>query len=98
MNSDIIYAIVLVASMILWMFLAFKIASKKGRDKWLAVILAFLFGLWTVLGYCLVRAKNVVCPICGSVTELRVAKGGENKGKKYHVCVGYPQCKGRVKA
>ena len=36
---------------------------------------------------------DIKCPICGSKTTLRTFK---KTGSKYHVCVNYPKCKGRV--
>jgi hypothetical protein len=33
------------------------------------------------------------CPLCGSKTRLRTSK---KDGSKYHVCVNYPECKGKV--
>lgn len=35
----------------------------------------------------------VTCPICGSKTRLRTSK---QDGSKFHVCINYPQCKGKV--
>ena len=39
---------------------------------------------------------DVKCPICGSETTLRTAKKGPNAGKKFHVCINYPHCEGKV--
>lgn len=36
---------------------------------------------------------DIKCPICGSKTTLRTFK---KTGSKYHVCVNYPHCNGRV--
>jgi len=40
---------------------------------------------------------GVKCPICGSATSVRTVKKGKNTGKKFNVCVRYPECKGQVK-
>lgn len=38
-------------------------------------------------------ASDIRCPICGSETRLRTSK---KDGSKFHVCVNYPECKGKV--
>ena len=38
-------------------------------------------------------ASNIKCPVCGSSTRLRISK---KDGSKFHVCVNYPDCKGKV--
>ena len=40
--------------------------------------------------------EDVKCPICGSETVVRRGKKGLNACKKYHVCLYYPDCKGKV--
>jgi ssDNA-binding Zn-finger/Zn-ribbon topoisomerase 1 len=40
-----------------------------------------------------VLASNIKCPVCGSSTRLRISK---KDGSKFHVCVNYPDCKGKV--
>lgn len=40
--------------------------------------------------------EDVKCPICGSETIIRTAKQGPNVGRKFHVCIRYPDCKGKV--
>jgi len=40
--------------------------------------------------------KSVQCPVCESDTILRTVKEGPNVGKKFYVCVNYPECKGKV--
>lgn len=35
----------------------------------------------------------VKCPVCGSSTRLRTSK---KDGSKFHVCVNWPDCKGKV--
>ena len=40
--------------------------------------------------------KDIQCPICGSETILRTVKKGPNAGRRYHVCIFYPECKGKV--
>ena len=42
--------------------------------------------------------KSVQCPVCGSDTILRAVKEGPNTGKKFYVCVNYPECKGKMRA
>lgn len=44
------------------------------------------------------RIEYLDCPICKSETTLRTVLKGKDKGKKYYVCVNYPECKGRIKA
>jgi len=39
---------------------------------------------------------DIRCPICGSKTTIRTAKKGPDAGSKFHVCVNYPRCKGKV--
>jgi hypothetical protein len=43
-------------------------------------------------------AKGVRCPLCASATILRTMREGPDAGKKFHVCVNYPRCKGSVPA
>ena len=38
---------------------------------------------------------NIKCPLCYSDTSIRTAKRGDNAGRRFHVCVRYPECKGR---
>jgi len=40
--------------------------------------------------------KDVKCPICGSETIIRTAVKGPNTGRKFHVCIRFPECKGGV--
>jgi hypothetical protein len=40
-----------------------------------------------------VLAGDIKCPICGSKTSLRTSK---KDGSKFHVCVNWPDCKGKV--
>jgi len=40
--------------------------------------------------------ESVQCPICESNTILRTVKKGKETGKQFHVCINYPECKGRV--
>jgi len=40
--------------------------------------------------------QEVKCPICGSETVIRTVTKGPNKGLKFHVCVRFPECKGKV--
>ena len=37
--------------------------------------------------------SDIKCPVCGSKARLRTSK---KDGSKFHVCVNYPQCKGKV--
>jgi ssDNA-binding Zn-finger/Zn-ribbon topoisomerase 1 len=37
--------------------------------------------------------SDIKCPICGSKTRLRTAKKDDSK---FHVCVNYPNCRGKV--
>lgn len=36
---------------------------------------------------------DIKCPMCGSATMLRTSK---KDGSKFHVCVNYPECRGKV--
>jgi len=36
---------------------------------------------------------DIKCPICGSETTLRTSK---KDGGKFHVCINFPECKGKV--
>jgi ssDNA-binding Zn-finger/Zn-ribbon topoisomerase 1 len=40
---------------------------------------------------------DIQCPLCGSITTILTAKKGSDAGKKFHVCINYPECKGKVK-
>jgi hypothetical protein len=42
--------------------------------------------------------KSVQCPVCESDTILRTVKEGPSTGKKFYVCVNYPECKGKIRA
>lgn len=37
---------------------------------------------------------DIKCPICGSATSIRTLK--KNR-PKFHVCINYPQCKGKIR-
>ena len=37
------------------------------------------------------------CPQCGKAMALRTAKQGQNAGKQFWGCTGYPECKGTTK-
>ena len=36
---------------------------------------------------------DIKCPICGSTTSLQTSK---KSGRKFYVCINYPECKGKV--
>ena len=36
---------------------------------------------------------DIKCPVCGSQTHLRTSK---KDGSKFHVCVNWPDCRGKV--
>jgi hypothetical protein len=40
--------------------------------------------------------QDIRCPECGSETVLRTSKKGPNAGRTFHVCIHYPECKGKV--
>ena len=44
------------------------------------------------------KVSNAKCPICESNTILRTVGKGPDAGKQFHVCVKYPECKGRILA
>jgi ssDNA-binding Zn-finger/Zn-ribbon topoisomerase 1 len=41
--------------------------------------------------------ESIHCPTCESDTILRTVKKGKDTGQQFHVCVHYPECKGRIK-
>ncbi len=41
-------------------------------------------------------AQKVRCPICGSETIERTVVKGPDTGLRFHVCVRFPKCRGRV--
>jgi len=41
-------------------------------------------------------ASEIKCSICGSETIVRTAKKGPKAGHSFHVCIRYPDCKGKV--
>lgn len=49
---------------ILWGYICYKMAEKRGRDTFLAAILGALFGLLAVIGYAIAGYKNP--PISGA--------------------------------
>ena len=40
--------------------------------------------------------REILCPKCGSKTVIRTVMKGPNTGLKFHVCVRFPECKGRT--
>ncbi|RKX67699.1 hypothetical protein DRP43_06320 [candidate division TA06 bacterium] len=49
---------------LIFALLCLYIAEKKGRDKWLGFLLGFLFGIFALIGYLIVK-KVKKCPACG---------------------------------
>lgn len=43
---------------ILWGYICYKMAEKRGRDTFLAAILGALFGLFAVIGYAIAGDKT----------------------------------------
>lgn len=39
---------------------------------------------------------DIKCPKCGSEMVVRPAKKGPNAGRKFYVCMYYPECKGKI--
>jgi len=39
---------------------------------------------------------DIKCPKCGSQMVVRTAQKGPNAGQSFHVCIMYPDCKGKV--
>lgn len=39
---------------------------------------------------------DIRCPKCGSETVVRTAEKGPNAGRKFHLCIRYPECKGKL--
>lgn len=39
---------------------------------------------------------EIRCLICGSETVTRTSKRGPNAGSQFHVCISYPECKGKI--
>ena len=42
--------------------------------------------------------EDIICPQCGSQTAIRTSKKGPHVGQSFHVCIHYPDCKGKVEA
>ena len=40
--------------------------------------------------------EDIICPECSSKTVIRTSKKGPNVGQSFHVCIRYPDCKGKV--
>ena len=49
---------------ILWGYICYKMAEKRGRDIFLAAILGALFGLFAVIGYAIAGDKTP--PVSGA--------------------------------
>lgn len=95
----VIYLVVAIIVRILIIWCCVSTARRKGRNDLTAFILGLIFGLWAAIGYAIVKSKVIPsCPECESVTTLRIALKGKDKGKKFYVCSNYPQCVGRIKA
>lgn len=43
---------------ILWGYICYKMAEKRGRDTFLAVVLGALFGIFAVIGYAIAGDKQ----------------------------------------
>ena len=43
---------------ILWGYICYKMAKKRGRDTFLAAVLGALFGVFTVIGYAIAGDKR----------------------------------------
>jgi tetratricopeptide (TPR) repeat protein len=41
-------------------------------------------------------STEIRCPICGSETVTRTSKQGPNAGSQFHMCISYPECKGKI--
>ena len=65
---------------------------------WIVIPIAILFtNIGSIIGVKMHRNKTI-CPVCLRSTVLKTALKGKNKGKKYYICVNYPECKGKFKA
>ena len=54
---------------LLWGYICYKMARKRGRDEQLAAILGALFGLFAVIGYWIAGYKNdndITPPLSGA--------------------------------
>ena len=49
---------------VLWGYICYKMAEKRGRDTFLAAILGALFGLFAVIGYAIAGDKTT--PVSGA--------------------------------
>ena len=95
----------IIVTIIIWLFIrvlciwcCVSTARRKGLNENTAFLLGILFGLWAAIGYAMTGSKlNPKCPKCKSETTLRTVLNGVNAGKKFYVCINYPECKGRVK-
>ena len=52
---DFIFTLLVV---ILWGYICYKMAEKRGRDTFIAAILGALFGVFTVIGYAIAGDKQ----------------------------------------
>ena len=52
---DFIFSILIA---ILWGYICYRMAEKRGRDTTLAVILGVLFGVFAVIGYAIAGNKD----------------------------------------
>ncbi|MBA7676804.1 hypothetical protein ES703_85049 [subsurface metagenome] len=43
-----------------------------------------------------IKIADIRCPKCGSEMVVRPAKKGPNAGRKFYVCMYYPECKGKI--
>ena len=92
----VVYLFIVIAIRILFIWCCVSTAKRKGRDRVTAGILGFIFGLWAVIGYALVKSKKMQCPMCQSETIMRKVKKGKDIGRRFLVCKNYPICKGRI--
>ena len=46
-----IYLIIVLIVSAIWGYICFKMAEKRGREKWLGLLLGFLFGIFALFGY-----------------------------------------------
>lgn len=42
--------------------------------------------------------KEMICALCNKPMKLRTRSNGEYAGKKYHVCIDYPNCRNVIEA
>jgi ssDNA-binding Zn-finger/Zn-ribbon topoisomerase 1 len=75
---------------------AFKIKASQNVLIAAVAAVADKFYCPSCIDKLLQKSIEIKCPVCGSQTEIRRAKRGIDAGLEFHVCIKYPECKGKV--